>query len=136
MDVRRSSWGVSESVVSFVLEAHCLVSFWRVPAWARGDTQNQIGDIDAERAFWNVKKQQEKHPWHPDSICHSDNACFPNKSPSVDKVSGPSGSPAQRPSRVAGGVSLHHMPRVQRFTLARPGWDELFLLFLHMSADG
>lgn len=45
------------------------------------------------------EKQQEKY-WNLDSICHSTHACFPNKSPSVDGVSGRRVS-RQLPSRGA-----------------------------------
>lgn len=131
-EVRRSSPRVSEAMVSFVSKVRCLLSFWHVPVWAREDARREIG---GERENWGLRKQQEKDSWNPDSICHSDSACVPNKSPSVDEVAGMSGSPPGA-SRVVDGVSLHPMWRVQRFTLARPGWDELFLLFLGVSAAG
>lgn len=53
------------------------------------------------------KKQQEKYSWNPDSICHSDNACFPNKSPSVDKVSERLGLLPRSSLAWLGGVYLH-----------------------------
>ena len=131
-EVGRSSPCVSEAMVSFVSRVRCLISFWYVPVRAGEDARHEIG---GERGNWGLSKQQEKDSWNPDSICHSDSACVPNKSPSVDEVAGMSGSPPGA-SRLVDGVSLHPMRRVQRFTLARPGWDELFLLFLGVSAAG
>lgn len=34
VEVRQRSLGISETTVSFVFEVCCLISFWRVPAWA------------------------------------------------------------------------------------------------------
>lgn len=100
---------------------------------AGGDTRHEIGGVGVEGEL-GIEKAAGKDSWNLDSICHSDSACFPNKSPSVDEVAGTSGSPPSA-FRVVDGVSLHPMRRVQRLTLARPGWDELFLLFC-VSAAG
>lgn len=83
------------------------------------------------------KTQQEKYPcWNPDSICHSDNVCFANKSPSVDKVSGTSGSLAGSLLPWLGIMfPCMAMGRVQGFA-GRRGWAELLLLFLRMSGAG
>ena len=133
-EVRQSSPWVSEAKVSFVSIVRCLISFWCVPVRAGGDARHKIGGIGVEGDL-GIEKAAGKDSWNPDSICHSDSACFPNKSPSVDEVTGTSGSPPSA-SPVVDGVSLHPMRRVQRLTLARPGWGELFLLFFCMSAAG
>lgn len=131
-EVRRSSPCVSEAMVSSVSKVCCLISFWHVPVWAGEDARHEIG---GEGELGIEKAAGKKDSWNPDGICHSDSACVPNKSPSVDEVAGMSGSPPGA-SRVVDGVSLNPTQRVQRFTLARPGWDELFLLFLGVSAAG
>lgn len=92
VEMSRSSRRVSDTTVSFVFEICCLISFWRVPV------QGMRWEMSVQRETWELKKQQEKASWNPDSICVTviTNACFPNKSPSVDEASGVSGSPAER----------------------------------------
>lgn len=135
VEVKCRLLGVSETAVSFVFEVCCLVFFWRVPAWARGDTGSKMGDVDVERV-WNLKSSRKSTPGIQTAFVTVIMPVFQTKVPLWTRsrnvwVSFP--DPLSR-----GWVVFTYIRtrRVHRLMLARPGWGELFLLFLSSSGAG